>query len=107
MKKLTEEKRMSVRIPYASPTSYRAMGSLVCPPSAVDVQGEILDISDGGLRIRVDGQAIEPGTILCIRVPVNAKSKSKTSITFPVLAEVRWVRKAALKDRQVGVRFIV
>ena len=107
MKKLAEEKRMSVRIPYSRSTSYVVMGSLVCPPNAIDVHGEILDISDTGVRIRVDDQALEPGTIFRMRVPIYTKSKSKIRITIPVLAEVRWVRKVAPKDHQVGVRFMV
>ncbi len=83
------------------------IGSLVCPPRVVDVQGKILDMSESGLRIRNTGQPLEPGTVLRIRVPLSTKSKSGTRITIPVYAEVRWVRKVKTKDRQVGVRFMV
>ena len=83
------------------------LGSLICPPRVVDVQGRIVDISEIGLGIRNIGQPLEPGTVLCIRVPLSIKSKFSTRITIPVLAEVRWVRKVATKVREFGVRFMV
>ena len=80
MKKLKKEKRVNARIPYTCPTSYVAMGNFVSPRGVVEVKGKILDISDSGVRIRVDGQALEPGTVICIKIPIH-KSKSTTPIT--------------------------
>ncbi|MBI2470173.1 MAG: PilZ domain-containing protein [Planctomycetes bacterium] len=106
MKKLKREKRISVRIPCASPISYVAMGNLVSPAGVVDVKGKILDISDSGVRIQIDRQSLEPGTVICIRVPVY-KSKSNTRITVPVLAEIRWVNEELPAGRQMGLRFMM
>ena len=106
MKKLTREKRMSSRIPYTRPMSYVAMGNFVSPPGVVEVKGKILDISDRGVRIQIDDQALETGTVVCIRVPVY-KSKSKTPITVPVLAEIRWVNEELPAGRQMGLKFMM
>ena len=106
MKKLTREKRMSSRIPYTYPMSYVVMGNFVSPPGVVEAKGKILDISDSGVRIRVDGQALEPGTVVCIRVPIH-KSKSKTPITVPVLAEIRWANEELPAGLQMGLRFMM
>jgi hypothetical protein len=106
MKKLKKEKRVSSRIPDTRPMSYVVMGNFVSPPGVVEVKGKILDISDSGVRIRVDGQALEPGTVICIRVPIH-KSKSKTPITVPVLAEIRWANEELPAGRQMGLRFMM
>ena len=106
MKKQTREKRMNARIPYTCPTSYGVMGNFVSPPGVVEVKGKILDISDSGVRIQIDGQALEPGTIICIRVPIH-KSKSRTPITVPVLAEIRWANEELPAGRQMGLRFMM
>ncbi|HHT9107275.1 MAG TPA: PilZ domain-containing protein [Candidatus Wunengus sp. YC63] len=97
---------MSSRIPYPCPMSYVAMGNFVSPPGVVEVKGKILDISDSGVRIQIDDQALETGTVVCIRVPVY-KSKSKTPITVPVLAEIRWVNEELPAGRQMGLRFMM
>ena len=106
MKKLKKEKRVNARIPYTCPTSYGVMGNFVSPPGVVEVKGKILDISDSGVRIRIDGQALEPGTIICIRVPIH-KSKSRTPITVPVLAEIRWANEELPAGRQMGLKFMM
>lgn len=106
MKKQTREKRKSARIPYTCPTSYAVMGNFVSPPGVVEVKGKILDISDKGVRIQIDGQALEPGTVICIGVPIH-KSKSMTPITVPVLAEIRWVSEELPAGRQMGLRFMM
>jgi hypothetical protein len=106
MKKLEKEKRMSSRISYTCPTSYTVMGNFVSPPGVVEVKGKILDISDSGVKIRIDGQALEPGTVICIRVLIH-KSKSKTPIIVPVLAEIRWVNEELPAGRQMGLRFMM
>jgi len=106
MKKLKKEKRVNARIPYTCPTSYGVMGNFVSPPGVVEVKGKILDISESGVRIQIDGQALEPGTIICIRVPIH-KSKSRTPITVPVLAEIRWANEELPAGRQMGLRFMM
>lgn len=106
MKKQTREKRKSPRVPYTCPMNYVAMGNFVSPPGVVEVKGKILDISDSGVRIRIDGQSLEPGTVICIRVPIH-KSKSMTPITVPVLAEIRWVNEELPAGSQMGLRFIM
>ena len=83
------------------------MGSLVSPPDTAEVNGEIMDVSDNGLKIRVDRRALEPGTVIRIRIPIEAKPDSTTSVTIPILAEVRWIRDNTAKDVLVGVRFLV
>lgn len=107
MESMTEEKRVCNRIPYLCSTTYKMMGSMVCPPDEAEVHGEILDASDSGLKIRVDSRVLEPGTVIRIRVPIDAKSNSSPGATIPILAEVRWVRDNAVKDLLVGVRFLV
>ncbi len=96
------EKRVSVRYPYTRPVSYMAMGKSGRPPDKVAVHGEIVDLSNGGMRIRMERQALEEGAVLQVWFPI-----SEPPVTIPVLAQVRWVREEIHGNYQVGLRFMI
>ncbi len=107
MKNHAEEKRSNKRFPCTQsvPASFIVMGDFVNPPNVIDVKGEIIDISNSGMRIRVDGQPPEKGSVIRILVPVPVAPDAQAVI--PVLMQVRWVKDAPNEDRHIGVKFMV
>ncbi|MBI2471516.1 MAG: PilZ domain-containing protein [Planctomycetes bacterium] len=106
MKKHEDEKRRNKRISYPQPasTSFIVMGDFIHPPNTYDVKGEILDVSNGGMKIRVDGNPPEKGSVLRVLVPVHVAPDVQAVI--PVLTQVRWVKGSSNEDHQVGIRFM-
>lgn len=80
------------------------MGDFINPPNVVDVKGEIIDISNSGMRLRVDGKPPEKGSVLRILVPVPVAPDAQAFI--PVLTQVRWVKDASDEDRHIGIKFM-
>ncbi len=60
----TREKRAGLRFSYRSPVSYIALGDPIHPPDKESSSGEIVDLSDSGVRIRLKAGVFEDGTVL-------------------------------------------
>ncbi len=95
------KKRIDIRFPCIRPVDYMVMGDLVHPPSSAEVQGETVDLSSFGMRIRVKGQKLQKGAMLRIRIPL-----SDVGITVPVLAQVKWIKKEVRGNYEAGIMFI-
>ncbi|HHT9138934.1 MAG TPA: PilZ domain-containing protein [Candidatus Wunengus sp. YC60] len=106
MKEPKEEMRKDKRFPSANPlsTSFVVMGDFVHMPNVVDVKGEILDLSNKGMKIRVNGKPPEKGAIIRIQVPIAIAPNNQ--IVVPILSQVRWVKGISKRDRQFGIKFI-
>lgn len=106
MKNLEEEKRKDKRFPSANPlsTSYIVMGDFVHMPNVFDVKGEILDLSNKGMKIRVNGKPPTKGSVIRIRIPIPVAPNNQ--IVVPILSQVRWVKRVSNEDRQFGIKFI-
>jgi PilZ domain len=90
-----EEKRNVKRILYVRPIGYRAMGG---QPS----HGEILDIGDGGVRIRTAVRPPKKGTAVQVRIPLI-----ELQITVPALGQVRWVKQEGAEVYEMGLLYIL
>lgn len=88
------EKRGAKRCLYVRPLSYKAVGG----PSS---QGEILDMGNGGARIRTVAPP-DTGTVLQAWIPLT-----ELEITIPVLGLVRWMKKERRHIYQVGFQFLI
>jgi PilZ domain len=64
--------------------------------------GEILDIGDGGVRIRTAVRPPKKGTAVQARIPLI-----ELQITVPVLGQVRWVRKQGTEAFEMGLLYIL
>lgn len=95
-----EEKRAYVRFPYTSPVSYVVMGEPPHPPEKVAIHSEMVDLSNGGMRIR-EGR-LKEGVLIRVGIPV-----SEHEVMLPVLAEVRWVREEIPGEYQAGLQFLM
>jgi hypothetical protein len=78
------------------------MGDPNRPPSHHIARGEILDLSNGGMKIRIKTQAhLAEGAVVIARIPLrNIKA------AVPTLAIVRWT-KTLDAGSQAGLRFIM
>lgn len=97
-----DEKRTTVRHPYKSAAIYTALGYPVYPPDRAEADAEILDLSDSGMRMLIEGRTLEAGNVLRVRIPV-----SNIQAAVPTLAQVMWTKKENAKVYQVGLKFVV
>jgi hypothetical protein len=72
------------------------------PPDEVPHKGEILDLSDGGMKIRIKERALGENNMLQVRIPV-----SEIPVTIPALTKVVWVREKGALVYDVGLRFVI
>lgn len=105
MKGSAENSRRDARMPLACPVCYVVMGDFIHPPEAADIEAEIRDVSESGMKIRITGKPPKAGSVLCVRVPIT--TAGNVQVTVPVLTQVRWVGKAAREARHAGVSFMV
>jgi len=89
-----EEKRDSKRNLYVRPVGYKPMGG---PFS----DGEILDISNLGARIRTAARLPQRGTMIQVWIPLTG-----LETTVPVLGLVRWMRRERREIYQFGFQFL-
>jgi PilZ domain len=89
-----KEKREAKRNLYARPVGYKPMGG---PLS----DGEILDIGNGGARIRTAAQLPQHGTMIQAWIPLAGLETA-----VPVLGLVRWMRSERREIYQFGFQFL-
>jgi hypothetical protein len=65
-------------------------------------QGEILDMGNGGARIRTAVPPPDMGTVLQAWIPLT-----ELEIAIPVLGMVRWLKKERREVYQVGFQFLI
>jgi len=87
------EQREALRAPYARPVRYVANGQVG--------QGEILNLGDGGARIRTALHRLEVGTMILAQISFSAPA-----ITLPVFGLVRWVSRDGGALYEVGLQFL-
>jgi len=97
-----DEKRTDRRFTYRYPVRFAAMGRPAHAPEKKYESGEIMDLSERGMRIKVGGRRLEEGTILLVRIPV-----SKQPVTVPSLLQVLWTNKEEPEACEAGLRFLV
>lgn len=97
-----DERRRGVRISYARSMSYIAMGQAGRIPHHDTLLGEIVDLSNGGMRIRIGPQTLEEGTVVRAEIPV-----AESAIAVPVLSQVLWIREEKPGNYQAGLRFVL
>ena len=98
-----EKTRQYERFPYLSRINFITLGDLQYPPNDIFKEAETLDISNGGMKIRLKSRLLKEGAMIQVRIPV-----SEFDVTVPVLTEVRWVREDIQDNYQVGgLRFLV
>lgn len=100
---MAEEKaRQSERYQFICPISFITLGDMRYPPYEVSKEAEIVDISNGGMKIRLRGSLLKEGAMIQVRIPL-----SEFEVHVPVLTEVRWVREEAGDNAQIGgLRFL-
>ncbi len=96
------QKRASRRVPFKSSMRFKVMGNATRLPDKAAIDGEILDVSDTGMKIRGEGRSLQEGCVLVIRVPI---AETRTSV--PAIAEVKWVKFEKPGSYEAGLMFIV
>ena len=96
-----KERRMGQRFTYKRPIRYMAMGDLLRTPDEAPIEGGVVDLSDGGMRIRTSSPHLGKGVILKVLLPV-----SRVDVNVPLLAEVRWKEEEKPDAFQAGLMFM-
>ena len=100
MKLESSESRINGRFDYLHPITCLIMGDISHTPDKSPIQGEIVNISNGGLGIYV-GKEIIQGTVMLVRIPAAG-----TGAMIPTLALVKWV-KGNCNCFNVGLKFVL
>ncbi len=98
----SHQKRVSRRISFKRSIRFKVMGNTIHPPDNIATDGEILDVSDAGMKIREEGRSLQDGFVLVIRVPITG-----TRTTVPTMAQVQWVKPAEPGFYEAGLMFMV
>lgn len=93
------KQRAYKRIPYTGRVSCVVMGESPRPPREV-TKSEILDISDGGMKIRT--MELNIGDIILVRIPVT-----DSPVHVPVMTEVQWTRQNTTGTYDAGLRYLI
>jgi len=64
-------------------------------------EGDVMDLSSGGTRIR-EGQLLKEGSLVQLMLPVDGKP-----VIVPVISEVRWVKEEMPGKFQTGLKFLL
>jgi hypothetical protein len=88
-----KEQRQAFRAPYDSPVSFLAMGQVG--------HGEILNLGNGGGKIRTSLHFLERGTVIRAQIKF-----SNPPISVPVFGLVRWVKKESKGMYEIGLQFL-
>ncbi len=98
----SHQKRLSHRIPFKRSMRFKVLGNATHPPGKTAIKGEILDVSDEGMKIREEGRSLQDGFMVVIRVPIT-----ETETTVPAMAQVRWVKPSNPGFYEAGLMFMV
>lgn len=97
-----EERRHHRRVPYLNSLSFKLCGRSL--PEKFLKQADILDISSGGLRIRMVSLEtnFEIDSLIFLNIPLP-----RMPITIPALGKIKWIVLDDHKTRQAGIQFII
>lgn len=95
-------KRAARRVPFKCSMRFEVMGNTTHPAGKTAIEGEILDVSDTGMKIRGKGGSLQDGFVLVIRVPII-----ETRTTVPAMAQVKWVKPTERGFYEAGLMFIM
>ena len=98
----SEQRRATRRVPFKRPVLFKVMGNTTHPTDTVANEGEILDVSDTGMKIREKGRSLQDGFVVVVRFPL-----SETQTTVPAMAQVKWVRPERPGVYEAGLMFMV
>jgi len=72
------------------------------PPDKDAISGEIMNISGGGMRMRFQGQTLEEGVVLLVKMPL-----SLAPVTVPSIAQVKWIKEEKPGTYQAGLQYLI
>jgi hypothetical protein len=100
MELASSESRINGRFDYLHPITCMIMGDVSQKPEKSPIQCEIVNISNGGLRIHA-GKEIIKGSVMLVRIPAAG-----TEALVPTIASVKWVKKNC-NGFNIGLKFML
>lgn len=98
-----DDNRQHARFPYVRPVRYTPLKIVGRPAEAEAVpRGEIMDISNGGMGIRIERPTVEMGAMVMAWVPID-----EFPVTIPVPSVVTRVNKESPGLYHLGLRFLL
>lgn len=101
MKRGMEERRLSPRFTYRKRIKYWMMSTPIRNLNEGIKEGTVLDLSNGGMKIKTEKLGFVEGLILKVLLPFP-----KIKVAVPVLAEVRWAKEEKPGTVYAGLSFI-
>lgn len=95
------QQRAARRVPFKRSMRFKVLGDTTHLAGTAAIEGEILDVSDMGMKIREKSGSLQYGFVLSIKVPIT-----ETRTTVPTMAVVKWVKSAERGFYESGVMFI-
>jgi c-di-GMP-binding flagellar brake protein YcgR len=95
------EKRANKRFGHKRSIPYLDMGDMGRYPEEISGKIQLIDLSYGGMRLRMEGVFPIEGSIVQIRIPVNGNL-----VAVPVFAQIKWAKKFQSKRYHVGLQFL-
>lgn len=96
-----KKKRSSKRFVYRRPIPFINMGEGEGHREGASGNIELVDLSDGGMKLRVEGPLPVEGSIVQLRIPISG-----ITVALPVIAQIKWARKVQSKLYNVGLQFL-
>lgn len=95
------DKRASKRFDHRRSIPFVDMGDMGRYPEEISGAIQLLDLSYGGMKLRIEGLFPIEGSIIQIRIPINGNL-----IAVPVFAQIKWAKKVQPKRYHVGLEFL-
>jgi hypothetical protein len=97
------EKRASTRFTHKTAIAYMHLGGIAPHPADVLRNIELVDVSNGGARLHVEGFFVtEKEAIVLLGMPING-----IEVSIPVLGRIKWVRRMEPMLYDAGLQFLV
>jgi len=94
--------RANERFPCNSTKGFVALSSLGKAPDKDAFSGQIMNLSQGGIGLRLKVQTLEEGAILIVNMPI-----SLAPVTVPSVAQVKWIKEEKPGTFQAGLQYLI
>jgi hypothetical protein len=94
--------RANERFPCKSPKCFVSLNTLGKELDKDAFSGQIMNLSLGGMGLRLTVQTLEEGVILLIKMPL-----SLAPVTVPSIAQVKWIKEEKPGTFQAGLQYLI
>ena len=97
-----EERRANKRFLHKRPIPFINMGDSERYSNERSGKIELVDLSDGGLKLSIEGLFPLEDAIMQVRIPMKG-----LLVTLPVFTQIKWTKKVQPNLYNIGLQFLV